>query len=240
MKIEKLMDGNDTLNVYTKFVNEIKNGRALTNFNELEKYRDNLKLIFTSRSFLNRGSLNEGDVDMAVTLVKELGDIKLNKKIIETLENNMYCHFGNLINGLAFLYKPTIMMDDFEIYFRLSDKIFLNSIYAWFFSDIDTGNEELDKVYTYIKHICLDREEIYNSFIRNRAIQFIFGCVHYYNEFSDKLIDELYNDLGYYLNKLLEAGCNIFENGANYNIDQAKYIFEHFNEIFSKEQIFIR
>ena len=140
-------------------------------------------LLFNCSCFKNKEVVRQDEVDMAVTLVKELGDIKLNKKIIDTLEESLYSRFTYLINDLAFLYKPQIMIDDFDLYIKISNKIFLDSIYSWYFTTIDTGNDELNQIYEYMKTICTVQEAIYSSFIRSKFVQFIFGCVHYYNTF---------------------------------------------------------
>ena len=240
MKVEKLIDKKDSLYEYTKFVNEIRNGRKLTQFSELGQYRHNLKLLFNCSCFKNKEVVRQDEVDMAVTLVKELGDIKLNKKIIDTLEESLYSRFTYLINGLAFLYKPQIIIDDFDLYIKISNKIFLDSIYSWYFTTIDTGNDELNQIYEYMKTICTVQEAIYSSFIRSKFVQFIFGCIHYYNTFSSDYVSDLVKDEDYYLNKLMVSGCSLFNKDGNYDLEKAKFIFENFNDIFTKEQIYIR
>ena len=220
---------------YKKFISEIKNNRKLTSHEELKPYRKNINIFLL---YLNYNVTNE-ELDKIVNFVQNLGDVSLHYNVLEAIRIAFDNKVDSLIKGLTILYRPDLFEGDFSEFLFQNWKLFINATYNWGRDVIDTGDSYLDEIYKCINNIMSSEELAHYYPITNHTVIIIIAAAHYNHIFSEEYIMNILNDLDYYNYKLEFSGCSIHDE-KKLNFERAEYVFNHFTEIFTKEQVEIR
>ena len=175
-------------------------------------------------------------IDKAAYLVKEIGNC-ISEKIITTLIAAFNPNFDELMDELAVVFKPTLIIDDIELYLSICNKLFFNSISCWCYGEVDTGCHDLDEIYNYIKDIYFEADYKYYAFVNHKLTLFIFACLHYYGISNEENINNALDIVSSddFYEKLELRGCKPFDFLGNCKPLDAKYILDNFHDIFKKE-----
>ena len=228
-----------------KLLEEICYDEPLTRFKNLEKYRDNLKILFNER-----GSCWTDDyIDKCVACARYIGNIKINQKTVDFITKHSGPNLWNrhLLDVLATLYIPHKMVNHID-YFKSCEYIinmFYGSQMQWQKeANIDSGNEELDILFNHLIEIVIEGLNNGISNIRPKIwhngefVSVIFAYLHYHNLDDYRLIDTFLTDPDYYCSKLLLNGKWIMKKNDinNFDYNNTKYLFNNMEKILAYDK----
>ena len=223
-------------------VTEICCDLPLTKFKQLEKYRDNLKILFNERGNCWTNSF----IDECVACAQYLGNIKINPKTVEFLKKHLGPNFWNreLLDVLATLYKPNKITDYID-YFRSCRHIFGifygSQIQYMKEYNIDSGNNEIDALFSYLINLLNRYEKEGNGTIHRyiygdeRVISVIFAYIHYHKLNDYSLIDKFLSNPDYYCSKLVLNNKWIMckNDGNRYDPNNTMYLFNNMEKVLT-------
>jgi len=244
MENEKKYNNLNEIKTYCNLVKEIREDKRLSFHSELEPYRYILKTLFNykecdrlKKEFDCIYPISTLEAYEAVNLVKEVGD-SINSKLISTIIAAFDPDFNKLLDILKVILKPVLIIDDFDKYLSYCNKLFFKSISCWYFGMVDSGNNDLDQIFNFMKSIYYSNLS-YDEFVRNRYNLFAISVLHYYGLSSTDNIKEAIKIVkSNQFNERIELrDCNIFDFFGKCNIRNAKYVLDHFNDFFRKEPV---
>ena len=234
------------------FINEIYNDKPISFRPELEPFRYNIKLLLESYE-IDKPNSNHRSTDLlwivfinlSVGCSIELGDIKIDKKFLHYLVNDVpeYLYYERVILILFAMYKPQKVKDFVGYLYQCRD------ICDWFINDnekvndeYDLGNEEINTFHKYLKELLLSGYNLDTISEECEMISFIFGYIHYYKKDRYDLIKEYLDNIQYYkdkmeLNKLFpyeDSGIELYDD------NNAKKLFIYLEKFFEGEKGIIR
>ncbi len=244
MRKEKLFHSHEE---YQNFIHEIEDYMPISGHPELEPYRHNIKMIYDYKNLINPTitdypPLIDDQIDTLVAFVKELVDTKINDRVMKTIHDSLYPDFNGLLDGVAVIVKPSIIVnEDLNKYLKLCRKLFFKSHYCWLW-EINTGNPDLDRIYSYLKDIYFDAEHKYNSFVHTYMMDFVFGALHYYDMSSKENIDYIVNLMKdkLFQERLKIMDCVPLDCLGNCQDGKTRYVLDNFMDIFQEHNISIR
>ena len=240
LRIKKLED-------YRKFVNDIIHGNSLDEqYSHLEKYRENLKVLFDEYDldFFLQSTYCESDdwshyVEAAVRLVRNMdNNLKISQKTIEAIRTAIQPRGYYLIEFLMALYIPQYLYKkNFDQYIWISHDLFTTTKGYWYHDDIDTGIDYLDDYYNYLKELCLNDEKRFDYFHYNcHILNIIVSYLVLHNMYSRDTLTSYLDNYEYFDERIKMLGINLDYR----NTKVMKYIFNNFDYIFGKREVICR
>ena len=183
-----------------------------------------------------------------IDLVRTLGNTKIDSRVIATINirHEKMTRPYELINELTLIYAPQLLMYDFMVLIDTCNEVFWEAERFWKKYHIYTGNEFLDKLYSFLRKLNLNGNDYYRQKILNGRIIYrddftslIILYLHCNNKFDeDTFVDYLMN-YDYYAEKLSLNGLAITDYHYH-TYDQLKTIFDNFETLINKEKVIIR
>ncbi len=231
---------------YKLLIDEIYENKRLTNHQELELCRENLKLLLKQYP-LERYNY-DGDVlywslyiDEAASLAKDLGNNLMNYKILKEISDFTYNpNPHEFINVLRSLYIPETI-NDFEVYIKSMKRVCNAFFYDYFEeeeNDINTGHSELDNLYKYLLKVIkrIPARELYDH---DTMICIIFAYIHLNKIESFELLEEYLNNRNYYQDKI-KINDRVPSYFHEYDYEKAKELFDNLENFLKREKIIIK
>lgn len=244
----------EVINNYNNFVDEVLNDKPITSYPELEPFRDNIKLLIDFY-WEDINNLDGDDyflryIDGVVALSKELGDIKLSFKLINTMCNDVADTPGEieLLYTLEALYCPKNCNRGFRYY--LNTCLWMINWYLDIPGEapigIVTGNYELNAFFNYLSEMarCGITKYYDDYFEENKMIALIFAYLHYHGIYNYELIIRYLTDKDYYKEKIYFNNCEpydiynperVYYYPNYYEYEKAELLFNHMEEFFEKK-----
>ena len=219
---------------------EINRDEPLSKFQYLEKYRDNLKILFTTIE----EPMSEYSIARCIKCAEILGDIKISQKTIDFLAKYMHHNFNDgLLDLIPTLYMPNNMYsakDYFDSCYWFIYSYYGTELMNLNYEDYDTGNSNLDDLFRYQKSLLLNNYDASFALFNNmNVVAIIIAYIRYHNIDNYDLIDEYISKPDYYNEKLKLNNICITKN-FHYDVDNTRYLFDHMEEIIEKEHKEIR
>lgn len=232
---------------YRKFLYELFNGKQLNVCPELEKYRINLFLIINGYIEKNDDYIYYQEywrdyIDLAVSLVKKLGNIKVSKLLIDKISTGYRLKADKFLKIIEFIYLPK-EINNFKDYLDTSLLIYdyyldvkepINKKY-------DIGNEELNNYFEYIAELFRHGVSFTTLRVESRMICLIFAYLHYNGINDYELIKRYLDNINYYKDKFVLNNCFPYQvdvkyfNGNFYNYEIAKLVFDNMDGLLTKD-----
>ncbi len=246
-KLFEMKDHNEyqLLHNYLDFYNEVLDGKPITSYPELNKYRKNMKILLTDLNlyhYIFDRDFNhhyQEFVDQVVYLAKALGSIHINKILVEKVRN----FSGNsedkeILDVVESIYLPQ-QVDDFNRY--INNFNWLYNKYLWS-SDIlyriyNYGNKSLNGLF---KHIMEISHSLKNDTILHKEelmISLIMAYLHYNKLDNYELIDNYLQNVDYFEDKMRLNNCLHYVKGekedGSYNYKHVKLLFKNMDLILT-------
>lgn len=241
--------------MYDNNNNIIKNDSYITKQLDLNKinskvdiYLENFKLLIEGFNLSgtiesNNYTLYKEYLDACSYLVRDLGNKRIDERIIKLIRNIFYKEISNasLLKFIRVLYIPDTMLNDFGRLLSTMHCIITESEKSVAIYHIDTGNVFLDKLLIYMRDLYMTdlgeyavfRKLLFGSKV---TIAIIFGLYYQYLKDNDlSKLDYHLGNLFIYLDKLNMNGINK-ETITGYDDEKLRYIFDNMEWLIGKEE----
>ena len=237
---------------YHKLVREVLHNKDLTEYKNLEFCRENLLTLFSyfnlakeldpiNKPYLHRdtaGFVLEG----CIALSANMKGRKIKLETVKAINTSLYPTSEAIIEYLMDLYNPEVASYNLSQYCKMIFYLFFDSSRYWKFNKIDTGNNELDEIFDYLKTIHKDNYELYCNIHQGKyrvLSTLIVSYLHLNHALSKDLFAKYVENMDYYIEKLKLAGLENTVNILQYD-DVIEYIFKNFDAVFQLDNVAIR
>ena len=236
MEYIKLFSGNENQSYekYRKLINEMTDLAKVIYNKDLLPYKDNIKLLFNQYLtdvgciYFECSNSHINYIDKVVYICKQLGDIKLNEKIVKYIDRGY--RGEDLLKFIITLYLPHLISNDLKTYLDNCYSYFVHNKCYYIYGEIDVGNSELNDIYTVLRDYMFQDFTFLNLRCYDKILTIILAYLHLNNKYShDTFVDYIKNIR--YFNEKLNMN-DIYNIGIQFDSDNCKYIFDNFESIF--------
>ena len=201
---------------YKKFIKEICEDKPLTKHKGLERYREDIKLLFQKYDIEYLVELDEYNtvyswmhaVDDAVFIATHLKGRKLSEKTIDAILDRYDPTSFQLTRLLSVIYCPEEMIKSFSEYIWYAADIFFCGTFSLYEDDkietIDVDNQFLNELYNYEYQLYLNNDEKERKLLEHeRFIALVIAYLYLNNKFSIEWFDNFIDNLDEYFNQLV-------------------------------------
>ena len=253
MKNSDIEKTSKELSYYRNLVRCINHDELNNELEELKPYLDNIKILFHNANLDNENISHNYAylskyIDECINFAKALRDIKLNQKVIDTINiiSNYSLTCDQMVLYLERLYVPEYFVDDLSDYLFTIKRMFMYSSRCWSKDNIDTGYELMDDVFKTFREY---RETISNGLLfedyvhgKNLTIlTAIIAALNYYKGNPNlESFNYYFNHLDYYIDKMHMNGISEFNLNIYSNTVTNNKLFNNFEVLFGKNNILIK
>ena len=233
--------------LYANFYDEITNDKPISSYPELEKYRENIKLLLNYDPRFKRWMVNDRTtwdvyIEQVVSLCIELGDIAINKNIFKFIEvSHAYTTDEKILSIIRTLYLPD-KLDDLEQY--LMDCLIIYNSISWGIID----NKEIREFTDYLKGLL---KYFYKPTltVNCETISLLFAYIRYHKLDDYELITRFLNNKDSFTEKMKMNDCFVrdearygrtYDSYSCFDSERAAILFNNLDSFFDQKDGLIK